>query len=248
MSPSRTLATTIRVLRQLSHDHRTIGLILLMPSILLLVIYYVFFDNEAVFGSIAPLLLAIFPFTLMFIITSVAVLRERTSGTLERLLVSPASRLDILVGYALAFSLLAFVQASVASFTLVVVLDIFIKGSIFALLLLAVMAGVLGMAFGLFFSTFAKNEFQAVQFMPAFVLPQFLTCGLLAPRDQMAPVLQYFSDVMPITYVVEAMQTISTTRAWTGELSRDMAVIAGFIISALVMGAISLRRPSGALQ
>jgi ABC-2 type transport system permease protein len=181
----------------------------------------------------------------MFIITSVAVLRERISGTLERLLTLPISKLDILFGYAAAFALLALFQAAIASYVILGLLDVQVAGSIASLLVVAVMSGVLGMSLGLFFSSFAKNEFQAVQFMPAFVLPQFLTCGLFVPREQMAQFLQYFSDVMPITYVVKAMKEVQTNQTWTHELSVDLLIIAGFVILSLVFGALSLRRKAG---
>jgi ABC-2 type transport system permease protein len=230
-----------RVLKQLRHDHRTMALIFFMPTILIVILYYVFDGNHPLFNHIAPLLLGIIPFTLMFIVTSVAVLRERTSGTLERLLTTPASKLDIVVGYALAFALLALVQASIASVITLALLDVTIVGNNISLLIIAVLAGVLGMAFGLLFSAFAKNEFQAVQFMPAFVLPQFLTCGLFIPRDQMANFLQYFADVMPITYIVKAVQEVQSIASWTTNLTVDLAVIIGFTAIALVLGAASLR-------
>ena len=241
MSTKRLLSTASRVLRQLRRDHRTMGLILLMPTVLIVILYYVFNDDTSSFNTIAPLLLGIIPFTLMFIITSVAALRERVSGTLERLLTSPATKLDIIGGYALAFALLAFLQAAVASFVTIVVLGVDIQGSFLSLLIIAVLAGVLGMAFGLLFSVFAKNEFQAVQFMPAFVLPQFLTCGLFVPRENMADFLQYFSDIMPITYVVKAAQEVTMNTAFTRNLTVDIIVICGFILLALVLGAMSLR-------
>lgn len=241
MSPKRTFSTTRRVLRQLRHDHRTMALIFFMPTILIAILYYVFEGNHPLFEHIAPLLLGIIPFTLMFIVTSVAVLRERTSGTLERLLTTPASKLDILLGYALAFALLALVQAVVASVITLALLDVSIRGATLSLLVVAVLAGVLGMAFGLLFSAFAKNEFQAVQFMPAFVLPQFLTCGLFIPRENMANFLQYFADIMPITYIVKALQEVQTTTRWTTDLTTDIIVIAGFAAVALALGAVSLR-------
>ena len=242
MSFKRTFATMLRVLKQLRHDHRTLALILFVPSILLIILNYVYEQKPLVFDNVAPLILGIIPFTLMFIVTSVAVLRERTSGTLERLLISPASRLDILFGYAGAFALLAFLQAAIASFFTIVVFNVPIAGATTWLLMVAVLSGILGMSFGLFLSAFAKNEFQAVQFMPAFVLPQFLTCGLFTPRDNMAPFLRYFSDVMPITYAVDAMKEIKSNALWTGNLTFDVIVIIGFVLLALVLGAFSLKR------
>ncbi len=242
MNPRRTLSTTSRVLRQLRHDRRTIALILFMPSVLLSVLYYVFENNSMLFGIVAPRLLGIIPFTLMFIVTSVAVLRERTTGTLERLLVSPASRLDVILGYAIAFSFLALIQASLATWVLQGLFDVSIAGSLTSLLAVAVLAGVLGMSLGLLFSAFAKNEFQAVQFMPAFVLPQFLTCGLVVPREQMHEVLQGFASLMPITYAFDAIETVRTSSTWTSDLTVDVLVVVAFIVVSLVLGAISLKK------
>lgn len=242
MSLKRTFSTAARILRQLRHDHRTIGLVFFMPTVLIVLLFFVFEGSRNLFGSIAPLLLGIIPFTLMFIVASVAVLRERTSGTLERLLTSPASKLDILFGYAIAFSSLALVQASVATLVTIYALDVTIANSSLILLLIATLSGLLGMAFGLLFSAFAKNEFQAVQFMPAFVLPQFLTCGLFTPREKMAEFLQIFSDFMPITYVVKALQEVKSSAFWTTDLTINVLVILGFIMGALVLGAVSLKK------
>ena len=241
MNLKRTFATMLRVLTQLRRDRRTLALIIFVPSLLLVILNYVFEGNPKMFNAVAPMILGIIPFTLMFIVTSVAVLRERTSGTLERLIISPASRLDILFGYAGAFALLAFLQASLASFIITVVLNVPIFGNTASILLMAVLAGILGMSLGLLFSAFAKNEFQAVQFMPAFVLPQFLTSGLFTPRSDMAPFLRYFSDIMPITYVVDSMKLIQANATWTSKLYFDISVIIGFIIASLVLGAWSLR-------
>jgi ABC transporter DrrB family efflux protein len=153
----------------------------------------------------------------------------------------PISKIDLLLGYAFAFALLAFLQASIASYVVIGLLDVQVAGSILALLLVAVMSGVLGMSLGLFFSSFARNEFQAVQFMPAFVLPQFLTCGLLVPRERMAEALQYFSDVMPLTYVIKAMQEVRVNPVWTDELSINALIIFAFVTFSLIAGAFSLR-------
>ena len=242
MSPKRTFATSQRVLNQLKHDHRTMALIFFMPSILIVILRYVYDGNFLLFSAVAPILLGIIPFTMMFIVTSVAVLRERTSGTLERLLTSPASRLDIIFGYSLSFALLAFIQAAIASFVTVGLLDVAIQSSAANLLLVAVLSGVLGMSFGLFFSSFAKNEFQAVQFMPAFVLPQLLIGGLFVARESMSRILELLSDVLPLTYIIDALKQVSISAEWTKDLTTDLLVIAGFIILALVLGVLSLRK------
>jgi ABC-2 type transport system permease protein len=245
MSPRRTIATTTRVLGQLRHDHRTIGLILFVPSVLMILMRYVFNDTTATFESLAPMVLGIFPFTVMFVVTSVAMLRERTAGTLERLMTLPIAKLDLLLGYALAFAALTVVQGSLVSFITLNWLGVSVAGGTGRMLLVAALAGILGMSLGLFASAFARSEFQAVQFLPAFVLPQLLTCGLFVPVDKMAEPLQWFANVMPLTYLVNAMQQITSYSGWTDDLVRDLVVITGFIVGALLLGAATLRRSQG---
>jgi len=242
MSPRKTLATAKRVLQQLRHDHRTIALILVVPPVLLTLLKYVFDGQGVVYNTIAPLMLGIFPLIVMFIVTSVATLRERTSGTLERLLTLPMGKLDLLLGYALAFTVLALLQSVIASAVVLGLLGVTVAGGALQVILTAVLAGLLGMSMGLFVSAFASTEFQAVQFMPAFLFPQLLTCGFFVPRDHMARLLQWFSDILPMTYIVQAMQHITKSTGWGGDFIRNLLITAGFIILALILGAITLRR------
>jgi ABC-2 type transport system permease protein len=187
-------------------------------------------------------MLGIFPFVVMFLVTSVATLRERTSGTLERLLTMPIGRLDLLVGYALAFGLLAAVQAVVVATLSVTALGLDIAGPLWLLLLVAVLDAVLGMALGLFVSAFAATEFQAVQFMPAFVLPQFLLCGLLVAREDLPPVLEALSNVLPLSYAVDAMNAVATLAEPLAEVLPDIGVIVLWIAASLLFGSLTLRR------
>jgi ABC-2 type transport system permease protein len=200
------------------------------------------FDGTPVFDQIGAPLLGVFPFVVMFLVTSVATLRERTSGTLERLLTMPIGRLDLLVGYALAFGLLAAVQAVVVATLSVTALGLDIAGPLWLLLLVAVLDAVLGMALGLFVSAFAATEFQAVQFMPAFVLPQFLLCGLLVPREELDDVLQAVSDVLPLSYAVDAMRDLTANAEVAPGAWADLSVVALAIALALALGAATLRR------
>jgi ABC-2 type transport system permease protein len=242
VSPVKTFATAGRVLRQLRHDPRTLALIFLVPALLLTLLKYVFDGDSLTFSSIAPMMLGIFPLIVMFIVTSVATLRERTSGTLERLLTLPIGKLDIILGYALAFALLALLQALLASGVVLGLLGVTVVGGALKVILTAVLAGMLGMSMGLFVSAFATTEFQAVQFMPALVFPQLLTCGFFVPRDHMAKVLQWLSDIFPMTYIVEAMQHITRSSGWGDNFLRNILITAGFIILTLILGAITLRR------
>jgi ABC-2 type transport system permease protein len=241
MSARVTLATARRVLAQLRHDHRTLALLIVVPCVLLSLLAWLF-DGTDTFDRIGAPLLGIFPFVVMFLVTSVATLRERTSGTLERLLTMPIGKLDLLLGYALAFGLVAAVQATVAATLAVTTLGLDVAGPFWLLLVVAVLDALLGMALGLFVSAFAATEFQAVQFMPAFVLPQFLLCGLLVPRERMDDVLHVVSNVLPLSYAVDAMRDLTTTDGVPPEVWRDLSIVGAAIVLALGLGAATLRR------
>ncbi len=242
MSPDKTLATARRVLTQLGHDPRTLAMLFVVPPVLLTLLKYVFNDGGLAFNSFAPMLLGIFPMILMFLITSIATLRERTNGTLARLLTMPVSKLDFILGYAIAFSLVAFVQAVITGFVMLDLLNVAVMGGTLATLVGAVAAAFLGTALGLFVSAFAASEFQAVQFMPAFLFPQLLVCGLFVAREHMAKVLQWFSDVMPLTYSVDAMKQVTNSPVWTVTHTKDLLIVIGYAIAALVLGSITIRR------
>jgi len=241
MSLRLTVATAGRVLRQVRHDPRTIALLVVVPCVLIGLLAWIY-DNTPVFDKLGAPLLGIFPFVVMFLVTSVATLRERQSGTLERLLAMPLGKGDLIGGYALAFGLLAAVQALVASAFAVYVLGLDVAGSAWLLVVVAVVDAVLGTALGLFVSAFARTEFQAVQFMPAFILPQFLLCGLLTPRETLPGVLEAVSDALPLSYAVDAMKAVTFDATATSEVLRDVLVVAAFVVAALALGAGTLRR------
>ncbi|MBQ0868193.1 ABC transporter permease [Streptomyces smyrnaeus] len=242
MNAARTLATARRVLRQLAHDPRTVALLLLVPVLLLVLLYYVFDADRRSFDSIGASLLGIFPLVTMFLVTSIATLRERTSGTLERLLSMPLGKADLILGYALAFGALAVVQASFATGVAVWLLDLNIVGSPWLLLLIALLDALLGTALGLFVSAFAASEFQVVQFMPAMVFPQILLCGLFAPRSSMQPALEAISNVLPMSYAVDGMTEVLKHPDPTGDFVRDAVIVAGSALLVLFLGAATLRR------
>lgn len=244
MSAAVTFATMRRILVQLRHDHRTLALLVAVPTLLMVLLRYVF-DQPMLFDRLGPMLLGLFPFIVMFVVTSVATLRERTSGTLERLMTMPFGKLDLLLGYALAFGLLALVQVGFVLAISLTWLGLDLNGSLGSLILVSVLDALLGMSLGLFASAFARTEFQAVQFMPAFVLPQMLLCGLIMPRDDMATWLNVTSDVLPLSYAVEGMQEISASPDFTATLTLDVTVIAAFTVVALILGAVTLRRRTG---
>ena len=242
MSLTRTLATSRRVLAQLRHDPRTLALLLVVPCVLIVLLKYVFDGEPQVFDRIGAPLLGIFPMIVMFLVTSVATLRERTSGTLERLLTMPLAKADLLFGYALAFGLVALVQAAAAFGLTIGLLGLHIAGPSWLLFTVALADGLLGTALGLLVSAFAATEFQAVQFLPAFLLPQLLLCGLFAPRDSMNAVLHALSDVLPMSYAVDAMSRLTVDAGVGAAVLTDLAVVAGCVLLALALGAATLRR------
>ena len=238
MNPRRTLATAGRVLRQIRHDPRTIVLLVVVPSLLLGLVAWLF-DETAVFATIGPAMLGLFPFITMFLITSIATLRERRSGTLERLLSLPLGKFDFLLGYALAFGLLAVLQAGVAVAFSVGVLGLEVEGELWLLVVVAVADALLGTALGLLASAFARTEFQVVQFMPAFVFPQVLLGGVLLPRDSMPDALHAISNVLPLSYAVDALRGVATA---ADDVGLDLAVLLAFAAAAIILGALTLRR------
>ena len=243
MNP-RILGSSIkRILSQLRHDRRTIGLLLVVPVVLLTLLYFMFKNTPGnTFQGVGLIMLGVFPFVIMFLLTSIAMLRERTSGTLERLLTTPMGKLDLLFAYGIAFGVAAAVQATVAGGVAYLFLDLNTKGSVGLVITIAIANAVLGVALGLFCSAFARSEFQAVQFMPVVVIPQLFLCGLFVARDQMVGWLQAISNVMPMTYAVEALQEVGKHAEATTTLWRDLGIVVGCVVLALTLAAATLRR------
>ncbi len=237
-----TFATAARVLRQLLRDHRTLALLIVVPSLLLVILNFAFDAQPATFDRIAPAMVGLIPFITMFIVTSIAMLRERTSGTLERLMSMSLNKIDLMAGYAIAFAAAAAVEVMVASTVVFGLLGTDVDHPLAAVVGVAILSSVLGMVMGLFVSAFATTEFQAVQFMPAFVLPQLLICGLFVERSRMAGWLEGISWAMPLTYVYDALEQLTTPNALDGMFWLDLVVIVGASLLSLGLGAITLRR------
>jgi ABC-2 type transport system permease protein len=242
MSARVTLATAARVLAQLRRDPRTVALLLVVPPTLLTLLRYMFDLQQASFDRIAPPVLGIFPLVTLFLVTSITVLRERTTGTLERLMTMPLSKLDLLAGYALAFGLLGAAQAALTSAVAFGLLGVEVSGSPLLVAVLAVGNALLGMSLGLLVSAFAATEFQAVQFMPALILPQLLLCGLFVPRDRMAQPLEAAASALPLTYAFDALSEAARAGTNAPGFWADAAVLAGSTLLAIALGAATLRR------
>jgi ABC-2 type transport system permease protein len=235
-------ATAARVLAQLRRDPRTIALLLVVPCVLVFLVDQLFAGQPGVFQRVGVPLLGLFPLSSMFLVTSITMLRERTTGTLERLLTLPLAKLDLLFGYAIAFAAVAAVQATIVSLVGFGLLDLTVGHSRVLVVALAVANAILGMALGLFLSAFARTEFQAVQFMPAFILPQILLCGLIVPRSEMAGWLEAVSAVMPFTYAYDALARAAAQESLGGRFWLDVVVVVAVTLLALALGAATLRR------
>jgi ABC-2 type transport system permease protein len=241
MNPRRTLATTGRILSQIRHDPRTIVLLLIVPSLLVGLVAWIFADTP-VFDVIGPAILALFPFIVMFLITSITTLRERRTGTLERLLSMPLGKGDLILGYTLAFGLLAVIQSAIAVGYAVWVCGLSITGSIWLLLAVAVADAILGTTLGLLASAFANTEFQVVQFMPALVFPQILLGGIFLPREQLPDVLRQISDWLPLSHAIDALQAVATGSEDAAYVGGELLIIGAWIVGAVVLGSVTLRR------
>ena len=244
MNPRLAMATTVRVLTQVRHDPRTVLLMLLVPSLLIGLLAWIF-EDTGVFQSVGPALLGLFPFIVMFLVTSITTLRERRSGTLERLMTLPLGKFDFISGYTLAFGLLGMVQSLVACAFAVWVCGLEVAGNTWLLLAVAVLNAVLGTTLGLLASAFAASEFQVIQFMPALVFPQILLGGIFIPRDRMPEALEAISDWLPLSHAVEALNLVAGGTGATGEILREAGILVAFAVVFVVLGAVTLRRQSG---
>ena len=242
MSLPITLATAKRILLQLAHDRRTMAMMLFIPSLLMVLLRYVL-NSTYEFNMVAPGLLALFPFTLMFIVTSITVLRERTTTTLERLMTMPLAKIDLLIGYALAFGLMTILQVALACTISLTWLGLNVAGSVAMVVLIALLDALLGMALGLFVSAFARSEFQAVQFFPLVVIHKHF-CAVSCCPYQMAAALQWLAYLMPLSYAVEALDRVTASSQIDTTVIRDLVVVGACIVGALTLGAVTLQRRS----
>ncbi|MGP0101866.1 MAG: ABC transporter permease [Solirubrobacteraceae bacterium] len=237
-----TAATATRVLRQLRHDPRTVGLLLGVPAVLMTIFRFVYDHEHTGFERAGPALMVLFPLVTMFLVSSVALLRERTSGTLERVMTTPLSRLSLLGGYGLAFTLLAAVQAGIVTALSLGALGLHLAGSTALVVILAAVVALLGLGLGLLASAFARTEFQVVQFFPATILPQLLLCGLLVPRAHMGGVLHVVSDLLPMSYAVDGIHHLAREPGASAAAVGDVAIVLAFAVGAILLGALTLRR------
>jgi ABC-2 type transport system permease protein len=248
VNPAIHWATTVRILTQLRRDRRAMFMILVVPALITVLFYCTLSlqgagpDGRTPYDRLGIFQIAVIPCAVMFPIAAITMRRERAAGTLDRLFTTPMSKLDLLAGYWTAFSFGAVVQAVVVTLVAYRVTDLSTAGSPLLVAMVCMLTAVLGVALGLFFSAFAETEFQAVQFAPIVLVPQLFLAGVFIPRDDMPGWLHAVSNVLPLTYVVEALQQISANADATPRMWRDVAVVAAFVVAAVLGGAATLRR------
>ena len=241
MTLNRSLAIAARIIRQFLRDRRTMGMIVFVP-LLVMTLVGLSFPEDGILDYVAPALMAAMALFFVFILTGVSFLRERSQGTLERLMASPVSRAEIMVGYLLGFILFAAVQALIILLYTIFVLKVHYAGSLWQIFVFQLIITVVALNLGLVVSTYARNELQVIQFIPLVLVPQFFLSGLLWPVEQMNRFLQYLSKVMPLTYSVDGLRKIMLEGKSLGDVWVDLAVLAAFAVSMTMLGALALRR------
>ena len=242
MSIDRTLAIAIRIVSQILRDRRSIGLIFVAPIMVMSLVGFSFADQRLVLDRVAPALIATFALFFTFMLTGVSFLRERSQGTLERLLTTPVGRADILVGYLLGFLVFAAIQSLVVLLYTVVALQIDYEGSFAEMVVVLLVLTVAAVNLGIFVSTFARNEFQVVQFIPVILAPQIFLSGVILPVAQLPAYFQAVSNVLPLTYAVSGLKAIMLEGRGLSGAAGDIAVLTGFAVALLALAALTVRR------
>ena len=239
MSEALTIAG--RIIQQLLRDHRTLALIIVVPMVVMTLIG-LSFPEGGVLDYAAPALLATLALFFSFLLTGISFLRERSQGTMERLMASPVSRLDIVVGYLLGFFVFALAQTLIVILFTIFVLHVHYTGDLWQIFIfqIVIIAGAVNL--GIFISAFARNEFQMVQFIPLIIVPQIFLAGLLWPVEKMPEYLQWISRFLPLTYAVQGLRDIMLNGKSLPDVLIELSVLVGFAVATSVLAAISLRR------
>ena len=242
MTIDRTLAIAVRIVSQIARDHRSVALIIVAPIIVMSLVGFSFADQRDILNRIAPGLIGVFALFFVFLLTGVSFLRERSQGTLERLLTTPVGRADILAGYLLGFLLFAGIQSLVILLYTIFALRIEYEGSLWQIFVLLFVVTIVAVNLGIFISTFARNEFQVVQFIPIILLPQIFLSGAVLPSEQLPGYFQAIGHVLPLTYAVDGLKALMLEGETLGGIAQELAVLGGFAIGILVLAAITVRR------
>jgi ABC-2 type transport system permease protein len=240
---SNALTIAQRTITQLVHDRRTMGLLIFAP-LLIASIVGVSLPVKAMLDSMAPAVLATLVLFFGFILSGISFLRERSQGTMERLMASPVTKMDVVGGYLMGFLIFAVIQTLIIFFYMVYVLKIGFHGELWQIVVFQILIGILAVCLGIFISVFAKNEFQMVQFIPLIIVPQIFLCGLLWPISQMPDYLQWIANLLPLTYGVEGIRALMVEGKNLLDIIKDIGVIAAYTAVLMILAALSTRRGS----
>jgi len=238
---SNTLTIANRIIHQMMRDRRTIGLLIIVPIVIASLIGVIIVDKR-ILDYAAPAILATLILFFGFILTGISFLRERSQGTLERLMASPVSRLDIVGGYLLGFILFALVQTLIMFFYIIYVLKVSFHGDLWQILVFQIIIAVGAICMGTFFSIFARNEFQMMQFIPLIIIPQIFLCGLIWPVSQMPDYLQWIAKLLPLTYGVDGIRALMLQGKNLLDIGKEVGILLAYAVGLMVLAAFTLRR------
>ncbi|MCK4368939.1 MAG: ABC transporter permease [Dehalococcoidales bacterium] len=241
MIPSQAFTIATRIINQLIRDRRTMVLIVVVPLVVMTLIG-LSFPEGTVLDYIAPALLATMALFFSFLLTGISFLRERSQGTMERLMASPVSRLDIVVGYLFGFFIFALLQTLIVVLFTIYALDVTYQGDLWQIFIFQIVIITAAVNLGIFISTFARNEFQMVQFIPLIIFPQIFLCGVIWPVEQMPNYLQWLSKILPLTYGVDGLRDIMLAGKSLLDVGFELAVLVGFAVVISIIAAFTLRR------
>ncbi|MBC2066445.1 ABC transporter permease [Listeria booriae] len=203
---------------------------------------YIYGDADTTFfDTIGPIFIGFFVFFFVFLIAGISFLRERTTGTLERLMATPIKRWELETGYLLGFGIFALAQSIIVALYSIHVLDMVQMGSIWYVLLITLMLAMVALTLGILLSTFANNEFQIVQFIPIVIVPQVLFCGIF-PLEGMADWLQWVAHIMPLYYGADALTSIMVKGEGFAGFATDFYILVGFALVFMILNIFALKK------
>jgi len=242
MTLTRTFGITKRIIKQILRDHRSVAMIFAVPLVVMSLVGVSFNNNQDLLNFVGPALICTFVLFFTFILTGISFLRERSEGTLDRLITTPVSRIDIIFGYSLSFFFFALIQSSIIISFSIFVLDIINQGQIWHMFLVVIILSLVAVNFGVFVSTFAKNEFQVMQFIPLFIVPQIFLCGVIQPVENLPNILQYVSKILPLTYAVDGLRSIMLHGSNLKVVSEEILILIGFASLLIILASLTIKR------
>ena len=203
---------------------------------------YVYGNSDTVFFDVlSPILIGFFVFFFVFLISGIGLLKERTTGTLERLMSTPIRRGEIVIAYLVGYGIFAIIQTVIVVFFSINVLDIVLVGSIWNVILINLLLALVALSLGILLSTFAASEFQMVQFIPIAVIPQIFFAGII-PLEGMADWLQSIGKIMPVYYAADALKGVMYKGYGLSEISGDLFALAVFAAIFIILNLFALKK------